>query len=225
MHKPTETGRRNNQCKLMAPSRPPQNTLIPLQRAVTGADVAPPSGGQAPSTSKAVGATPSRPRCGLAVALAPVSAREFGFGTFAYANGSIAKVLSSDKDRASSPHDGLLKGNPPPSAIVRHAKRDTLLAKPRNGSNKHALYRERSEPAPGVAGMGLMDFEERGSQEPQANVTSKGLASPGTRDHDMRQEATSSIRGWLRRGRLTTRQRRKAQTLVLATPTKARRKK
>ncbi len=37
--------------------------------------------------------------------------------TFAYANGSIAKVLSSDKDQASSPHDGLLKDNPPPSQL------------------------------------------------------------------------------------------------------------
>ncbi len=107
---------------------PYANTLIPLQRAVTWAHVA-------PSTSQAVGATPSRPRCRLVVALA------LGFGTFAYANGSIAKVLSSDKDRASSPPDGLLKDNPPPSAPKQ----------------KH--YRERSELAPGVARMGLMDFE------------------------------------------------------------------
>jgi hypothetical protein len=41
----------------------------------------------------------------------------FGFGTFAYANGLIAKVLSSEKDRASSPRDGLLKDNPPPMPI------------------------------------------------------------------------------------------------------------
>jgi hypothetical protein len=38
----------------------------------------------------------------------------FGFGTSAYANGLIAKVLSSEKDRASSPHNALLKDNPRP---------------------------------------------------------------------------------------------------------------
>jgi len=67
----------------------PQTRSYAPAAAVTGAHVA-------PSTNKVRGATPSRPRYGLVYV-----ARCFGFGTFAFA-----------KDRASSPHDGLLRDIP-----------------------------------------------------------------------------------------------------------------
>ncbi len=83
------------------------------------------------------------------------------------------------KDQASSPPDGLLKDNPPPSA-----------------QTKYKGYRERSEPAPGVAGMGLMDFEAQGRQGAEAvlgctprtpdDVATKKGANPNSGKSDER---------------------------------------
>ena len=58
-----------------------------------------------------------------------------------------------------------------------------------------ALLARAAQASLGDARMGLMDFEARGSQGPQAVLD-------------------------VRRGLLTTRQRRKTQTLILAAPTK-----
>ena len=48
------------------------------------------------------------------IALQRLHSLAFGFGTFAYATGQSRRKYMSDKDRASSPHDGFLRDAPTP---------------------------------------------------------------------------------------------------------------
>ena len=83
-----------------------------------------------------------------------------------------------------------------------------------------ALLARAAQASLGGARMGLMDFEARGSQGPQANVKREHNVFAGYPRPASVWTAGALPRGWLRRGLLTTRQRRKTQTLILPAPTK-----